>query len=221
MKRMNTNITPNTPMHIAPYSVPNPIDTILRLEQRSCRHLPPRFFRMAEVFACLQTLHEAIEEGASNSRKRSLAAETWQDLAGELVAKLPVLTAFGEDPFRLARQDFPRLSGTAYPRQLPHELLALMAVAARSSINGSQQYTNNYHSVIAYQLARLGLILPLAFQALHRDQFHLHLPTEHGACGLVYPPDYSPDHLPHGSEDHFDLTDYEHPIHKKLKSRFL
>jgi len=199
-------------MHIAPYSAPNPIDTVLRLEQCSCRQLPKRFFRLAEVLACLQTLDEAIEESATSSRKRSLAAEAWRDLAGELVAKLPVFTAFGEDPFRLARGDFPRVSCTAYPRQLPHELLALMAMAAKAAIAGPQRFTDNYHGVIAYQLARLGVILPTACQSLHHKVLGLPLPTELGAYGLVYPPDYSPDHLPRGCADHYDLSEYPNPI---------
>jgi len=197
-------------MHTSPYSAPNSLDTVIRLEQRLCRRMPARYFRMAEIFACLQTLDDAVHEMRDKSMRRDHAAESWRELAGDLVRNIPALSVRGEDPFRVARADFPT-SGCArhFSNQLD-VLLTHMATAANVAIGNGQRYSDNYHGVICYQLAQLRLVTPLACIAYHRDVIRMPLPKDHERSCLVYPPDYSADHLPRGSEDHFDLSDYPH-----------
>lgn len=206
MESMNPTVNP--PMNIAPYSAPNSLDTVIRLEQRLCRRLPDRLFRMAEILACLQTLDDAVCEMRDKSPRRNSAADSWRELAGDLLFNIPVLSVRGQDPFRVARADFP---ASACPQRFaatPEVLLAHMATAANAAIGSGQRYADNYHGVIAYQLARLGLMTRDACAEFHREVLRLPMPEDHERSCLVYPPDYSADHLPRGSEDHFDLSDY-------------
>lgn len=198
-------------MHINPYSAPNPLDTVVRLEQHLCRRLPARYFRMAEIFACLQTLDDAVVEKREKSRRRDLAAETWQELAGDLLCNIPVLTVRNQDPFRVARADFPP---SACPHCFRHQLdvlLTHMATAAKATIGAHQRYSDNYHGVIAYQLSRLSLMTAQACADFHTDIIHMPVPKDDHGTHLVYPPDYSADSLPRGSDDGFDLSEYPHP----------
>ena len=197
-------------MHIDPYSAPNPLDTVVRLEQHLCRRLPARYFRMAEILACLQTLDDAVREMRGKSSRRDLAAETWQELAGDLLCNIPVLTVRNQDPFRVARADFPP---SACPHRFRHQLdvlLTHMATAAKATIGDHQRYSDNYHGVIAYQLSRLGLMTTQACSGFHNDIIHMPVPQDHEGTHLVYPSDYCPDHLPRGSKDDYDLSDYPH-----------
>lgn len=195
-------------MHTAPYSTPNPLDTVIRLEQGLCRRLPARYFRMAEIFACLQTLDDALSEVRGKSVRRDMAAETWQELAGDLVFNIPALTVRNQDPFRVARKDFaPSACPHRFRKQLDG-LLSHMAAAAKAAIGDGQHYSDNYHGVIAYQLVRLGLLTREACAAFHRDVIRMPMPEDHEGSCLVFPPDYSADHLPRGCKDDFDLSDY-------------
>lgn len=195
-------------MNIAPYSVPNPLDTVIRVQQRLWRKLPARYFRMAEILACLQTLDDAVRETRTKSKRRYVAAESWRELAGDLLANIPPLTVQNEDPFRVARADFPP---SVCPRRFQHQLdtlLTHMVAAAKATIGENQRYSDNYHGVIAYQLSRLGLLTAQACSSFHNEIIHMPVPQDHEGTCLVYPPEYSADHLPRGSEDDFDLSDY-------------
>jgi len=209
-------------MHVTPYSTPSSLDTVTLLEQRISRHvgryLPVPFFRTAEIFACLQTLDDAIREMETKSRHRQLAAQTWRELTGDLVANIPVLLYNNQDPFSVARQDFTPSTCPGRFRNQLEILLTHMVRAANAVIGGNQRYVSNYHGVICYQLSRLELLTPQACSAYHRDVLHMPEPNDAPHSCLVYPPNYAPDHMPRGSEDHYDLTDFETPIHKKIKT---
>lgn len=209
-------------MNAAPYTTPSSLDTVSLLEERIARkigcYLPDRYFRMAEIFACLQTLDEAVGESAMKSRHRQIAAQTWFELAGDLVANLPVMKYRNEDPFSVARKDF---TPSPYPHQFRDHfpnLLTFMVHAAHAVIGDHAVYVANYHGVICYQLSRLKLVTQEACAAYHRAVLHMPAPQDSPHSCLVYPPNYTPDHLPRGNEDNFDLTDYEHPIYQKLNS---
>lgn len=216
----------NTNNTIAPYSAPNPIDTLQRLEIRLHRKLPLFHYRIAEIIACLQTLDDGVRELESKSAHRTAAAATWRELAGDLLDAIPVNTIkigwriSPIDPFEVARRDF-KAGGTrhAFRKNLP-EMLKLMTAAANIVIGPSLRYVDNYHGVICVQLAKLGLISESTCVAFHRVVIKLPMPDNFANLGLVYSADYSPDELPRGCEDHFDLSDYVPPrIMKKITEK--
>lgn len=208
-------------MNAAPYTAPNSLDTVTLLEERIARcigcYLPDRYFRLAEIFACLQTLDEAVRESAMKSRYRQIAAQTWFELVGDLVANLPVMRYRNEDPFSVARKDFTPSPCPGQFRDQLQNLLTLMVKAAHAVIGDHAMYVANYHGVICYQLSRLKLVTQETSAAYHLDVLHMPEPQDSPHSCLVYPPNYTPDHVPRGSEDDFDLTDYEHLIHKKTQ----
>lgn len=197
-------------MTITAYSTPNSLDTIAYLEQQLRRRLPSRHYRQAEIFACLQTLDDAMREVEGKSPRRRNAADAWRDLAGELLALVPVAEIRAMDPFRVARMDFPT---ALFPQRFRNNidgLLVCMFRAANTAIGGNQRYVANYHGVISHQLTGLGLITRETCAAFHRDVIHLPVPEDHPGCSLVYPAGYDPDHMPRGSEDEYDISEYEH-----------
>lgn len=193
---------------ISPYSVPSPIDAMLERMSRLKITVSVDHFRIAEILACLQTLDEGLNEAAKRSRLRSCAYETWKELAGDVVSALPIRPArIGNapnrepvDPFEVAKRDFPPSGNPReFRRNLP-QVLEYMIKAARHTVGCNQRYTDNYHGVIGFQVMHHGLVTFEQCAALHRDVIHLPMPDACPKTGLVYRPDYSPDHLPRGCE---------------------
>lgn len=204
-------------MHTSPYTVPNPIDTVIRLENRILKRLPIHYFRVAEVFACLQTIDESMLEVSGKFNTRDAAIDTWRELAGDLlhgVSELKLIIPAGTtrpaiDPFLMARKDFP-YSGNpiSHCTDIPN-LLTLMAAAARCAIGSDQRYTDNYHGVIFYQLSKLNAVTEEQCTAFHDKVIRAPMPSSCQRSGLVYQPEYDPDILPRGCEDHYDLSDFK------------
>lgn len=202
---------------ITPYSSPNSLDAMHARQSRSPFDLPAPLFRTAEILACLQTLDDDMAVASDRSSRRRYAAESWRELAGDIVSALPIRwVKFIEkengpwmDPFAVVKRDFP-------PSDNPHPLrtnlplvLQHMVHAARHCVGTHQRYTDNYHGVICVQLRHHGLITAGQCITFHRDIIGLPMPEVCKKTGLVYRPDYEPDHLPRGSADHFDLSEYE------------
>jgi hypothetical protein len=113
----------------------------------------------------------------------------------------------------MARKDFP-YSGNPVPHciDLPN-LFMLMSTAARCSIGSGQRYTDNYHGVIFYQLWQLHAATKEQCAAFHDKVIRLPMPTSCRRSGLVYLPEYNPDAMPRGNEDHYDTSDFGGAFH--------
>lgn len=208
-------------MLLSPYTAPNPIDTVIYMQDRMCNRLPRMFFRVGEIFACLQTIDEAMHEVYGKSKRRDAAIDTWRELAGDLlhgVSMLNLLIYAGAErpaiaPFRMARKDFPyRGNPLAHCTDIPN-LLTLMAAAARFGVGDKQRYTDNFHGVIFYQLWQLHAVQEEACAEFHDKIIRLPMPASCNRLGLVYPREYDPDTAPRNSEDSYDISDYEGAPH--------
>lgn len=200
--------------NIAPYSCPNPLDAMFSRQSRLPFHLPISLFRTAEILACLQTLDDDMAVASERSQHRRYAAESWCELAGDIVSALPIklvrpLHRDEEpwfDPFEVAKRDFPP-SGNPYPFRT-NLLLVLqhMVNAARRCVGADQRHTDNYHGVICVQLRHHRLVTADQCAAFHQDVIHLPMPKVCARTGLVYPPDYSVDDAP---RSHPETSDAE------------
>lgn len=189
---------------IRPYSSPNPIDTLAERQPYMSYLIPISLYRTAEILACLQTLEDALSEASGLSHRRWAAADTWRELAGDIVAALPVETINLKfenrvDPFRAVKKDFPASRNPHSFRSNLPSLLKHMAIAAKHTAVGAQRYTDNYHGVICFQLMHHSLVTEEQCATFHRDVIRLPMPEACDYTGIVYRPDYVPGHLPRGS----------------------
>jgi hypothetical protein len=204
-------------MHTSPYTVPNSIDTVLILENRILKRDAMRAFRAAEIFACLQTIDEAMQEVSGKSNTRDAAISTWRELAGDLIHSASAMhyiipagyTRPEIDPFSVARKDFPYSGNPMSHCKDLSRLLTIMVSAARCAVGTNQRYTDNYHGVIFYQLYRLDATTVEQCRAFHEQVIRLDMPSSCKRRGLVYSPNYDPDAMPRGTDDHYDISEFE------------
>ena len=202
--------------HIAPYASPNPLDAMLSRLERSPFHLPTSLFRTAEILACLQTLDDDMSELSERKPRCLCIAEIWRELAGDIVSALPIRMVENQnifglervDPFEVAKRDFPPSGNPPEFRANLLLVLQSMVMAARQAVGCHQRYTDNYHGVICFQLMHHHLVTTEQCATFHRDVIRLPMPEACVYTGIVYRPDYVPDHLPRGSHDPFDLSDH-------------
>lgn len=198
---------------IAPYSSPNPLDAMHSRQSRSPFDLPIPLFRTAEILACLQTLGDDMTVASERSKSRRYAAESWWELAGDIVSSLPIKLVILEndnhrwvDPFEVAKRDFPP-SGNPSPFRINLPLvLQHMVQAARHCVGTNQRHTDNYHGVICVQLYHHGLVTPDQCAAFHHDIIRLPMPNVCVHTGLVYPPNYSIDDAPRSYPETFNAA---------------
>jgi len=208
---MNAHTT-NTMSHdIRPYSGPNPIDTLLNIDLKTRKAMPASQYRTAEILACLQTLDDALRELEGRSTRRAAAAETWRELAADIVQALPTSHVRTHDrrdsfdPFERVRLKYPPSGNPLAFRRDLMGILNLMLAATRVVLGEGKRYVDNYHGIICFQLRHLQLIGKADCELFHREFIDLPEPNSCENTGLVH---HNMDASPRGGENDYDLTEY-------------